>query len=164
MTQNRMPDSVRQVEQRAAGSPASKQVNGSPRPEPPASRPGMNLTRREAPKLFQFDARGVTVSGILRSCERIEINNDGKLKKPIQYGIYNERERQEYKILGTYDINCKLRWPEDKGRYVEITFVGENQSVVRNGRALREFDVQVDEVAPAKPSDSLEITDEDIPF
>jgi hypothetical protein len=171
MSQNRMPESVRNVEQRAAGSGFVQKPNGQqqqPARTAPQQQPTVRkMIVRKTPILVNFDAPGVTVSGILRSCERIEITIQGKPKKAIQYGIFNEKEGQEYRILGTYDINCKLLWPEDRGRYVEVTYVGENMSVVREGRALREFDVQVSmdtPIHPSKPTDNLEITDEDIPF
>jgi hypothetical protein len=172
MSQNRMPESVRNVEQRAAGSGFTPKPNGQHQQDTRSPLANVQvhprkMVARKAPILVNFDARGVTVAGILRSCERIEITIQGKPKKAIQYGIFNEKEGQEYRILGTYDINCKLLWPEDRGRYVEVTYVGENMSVVREGRALREFDVQVSMDNPihaSKPEDSLGITDEDIPF
>src|SRR5438874_3709484 len=49
-------------------------------------------------------------------------------------------------ILGTYDINAKL-FISDKGKYVQIAYIGDNEQVVKNGRAMMVFQVNVEEKA-----------------
>jgi hypothetical protein len=123
------------------------------------------LVERQAPTLVEFDKPGVVVSGILRNCERVRIKES---KLVIQYTIFDPVQKRFLKILGTWDINQKIHWPEDAGRFVRISYLRDNPNVgASKGNALREFKIEVDEVstpAPVHFSDGTEITDADIPF
>jgi hypothetical protein len=145
----------------------------APKPEPKAEsqkRPvtERRMVERKSPELVQFDGKGVFVSGVLKEIVQVEVKErnkqgelTGKVSKCIQYTFFNDEERKPYKILGTYDLNNKIS-RADVGLYCEITYIGENPDVGRNGNQMKEFKVQFEETGNF--SDGSPITDEDIPF
>ena len=138
-----------------------------PPPTPPASgKPQRKMIELKAPELFKFKASGDFVEGIFVSAEKVQVaqrdekGNVIRMSSAVEYVFANGHER--FQILGTYDINKKLG-PEYKGLWVQITFKRLNQDVVRNGNAMMEFLVEVEDKSGAF-SDGQQITDEDIPF
>jgi hypothetical protein len=127
------------------------------------------LVERKSPELVQFDAPGVVVCGVIKSIMTVDVaekdragNRTGKKSRCVQYTFYNDLEKKFYKILGTYDINNKIG-NDDIGLYCEISYIGENKDVGRNGNAMKEFHVLFEERS-VRFSDGTTITDEDIPF
>ena len=136
-----------------------------PRPsEPPApqmQRPpdlDQGWTRVTAPELHKWNKPGDSVYGRLLSIEKIEIER----KLVLQY-IVAPTNTHRVKFLGTYDLAQKLT-AAHRGMLVKVTYLGEDESVSRNGNAMKVFDVQVRKDPDAPDVDRGPITDEDIPF
>lgn len=125
------------------------------------------LTERKTPDLVQFDSRGVAATGYLVKMSAVDIQQKdgkggttGKTSRTIAY-ILRDDTGVSVKVHGTYDINQKLS-QSDLGKWVEIVYLGENQQAGRQGNAMKEFKVSVDE--SSKNSHGVIVTDEDIPF
>jgi hypothetical protein len=152
------------TERRMAGSGYAAPLPA--RTQPPAFRPVAsrgNFVERRAAKLFSFDGVGEFLEGRLADCDQVVIQ-DKKTKMPKkvwQFTIFNRAERQGYKILGTADLVSKLS-RDDVGSSVRITFIGVDNTVVKEGTPMKIFQVLIEE--RQRPQQSTEITDEDIPF
>jgi hypothetical protein len=126
----------------------------------PASPPAIESgwTRLEAPELFSFEKPGEQFAGVLTNITTIDL----KGKRIPQYLF--ARDSKVIKMLGTYDLVQKLT-RRYVGNMVRITYLGEDQSVSRNGNSMKVFDVQIkgtpSEQPPAAP---FIASDEDIPF
>lgn len=123
------------------------------------------MVERKAPILFSFDAPGAFIEGILFRIDRVNI----KGKDVTQY-TFDCADGEVRKILGTYDIDTKLR-PTDRGKFVQVAFARVSTTVGKNGNMMHEFQVLVDEgsraaapQAPAVNAHGVEITDADIGF
>lgn len=112
-----------------------------------------------APELQEWKTPGETIAGKLISAGPIDL----KGKRVIQY-ILAPDPSHRVKMLGTYDLMQKLT-SAHIGMQVRIKYLGEDDSVQRNGNSMKVFDVHVrrDPDAPAG-RDSGPISDEDIPF
>jgi hypothetical protein len=119
------------------------------------------MEERQEPKFVDFKAEGEIVTGILTAIERCEI----KGKPGIRFVVFNEEENQPYCFLATHQLNQKLR-PNDRGKYIEVTYIGTDSNVVRNGNAMRMFRVCVEKPQYLGEANAhgVTITDEDIPF
>jgi hypothetical protein len=122
-----------------------------------------NMKKRVLPDLVKFDAPGVTVSGVL-----VRMNlKKGDTKNYVEYILHNVDEDKIYRFNGSYEIDNQI-FRTDLHKSIEVTFVGEDKTVMRNGNALKKFEVWVDEGKPvARPSGGdpgWQATDEDIPF
>jgi len=107
-----------------------------------------------APAMYTFNAPGDSVAGVLIASDKVIVRG----KVVTQYLLRLEGSNKLAKILATFDLAQKLR-PEHIGRFVELTFVGENKEVKKGDNYLREFRVRVE-----KAQNNPEISDEDIPF
>jgi hypothetical protein len=110
------------------------------------------MEERKRPALFRFEQPNDVVSGTLMAVDQVTIE-----EKPVTQFIIRQPDGEFILINATWDVARKLH-ASDKGRFVEITFLGENKAVKKGENYLREFKVRVSKGAP------LEITDEDIPF
>jgi hypothetical protein len=116
------------------------------------------MQEREVPKQISWNAPGDVVAGVLIEVTTIE--KDGK--RIPRFVVHDPDEDRLYSFLGTYDISQKLM-PGDRGKYIEVSYVGENPDVSKAGNAMKVFRVAVSkEKAASVPS--LGITDADIPF
>ncbi len=127
------------------------------------------MVERKSPELVQFDSPGVFVSGVLRDVGIVDVrerdkqgNLTGKISKVAQITFFNEDEQRPYKILGTYDLNAKIS-RADVGKYCEVTYLGDDKDVGRNGNQMKKFKVEF-EADGKKFSDGSTITDDDLPF
>ena len=112
----------------------------------------MEMEERKRPALFRFEQPNDQVSGHLVAVDQVTIED-----KPVTQFIIRKMDGEFILINATWDVARKLH-VGDKGRFIEITFLGENKAVKKGDNFLREFRVRVSKAAP------LEITDEDIPF
>lgn len=110
-----------------------------------------------APELQKWDKIGTTISGKLLSIDKIEING----KMVPQYLIAPTGESR-LKFLGPYDLMQKLTRAH-VGMLTRIKYLGEDETVKKNGNAMKVFDVHV-RVDPDEQRHGGPITDEDIPF
>jgi hypothetical protein len=116
------------------------------------------LTERVV-KMQKWDAPGDYVEGILIGLKKVRT----KEKKVAVVFVVQDADGAFVKFFGTADINEKLS-PADLGCAVRIEYRGEDQSVIRNGNALKRFGVFAGRAKVADVGAGLEITDEDIPF
>lgn len=126
------------------------------RPDVAIRRDGRELEEVLAPEMFQFQTPGQSIAGTLLSIDTVTV----KGKAVTQYLLRLDDNRR-IQLLATYDLGRKLQ-PGHRGRFVEITYVGENKEVRKGDNYLREFRVRVEKRAPVQ--DNPEISDEDIPF
>jgi hypothetical protein len=115
------------------------------------------MEERKEPVLVKF-GQGELCEGILIGFEKVQI--DGK--EVIRYTVQPKDGGDLEMFHGVHQINKKLR-PTDLGKYIVVRCTGEDKSVVRNGNAMKTFDVLVSK-EKAKDADKLIITDADIPF
>lgn len=118
------------------------------------------MEEREEPTFVEFKAEGEFVSGVLTAIERCTI----KQKPGVRFVVWNEEEGKAYCFLATHQLLSKLR-ASDRGKYIEVTYIGKDQNVVRNGNAMSKFKVAVEKTVTGKPNaHGVVVTDEDIPF
>ena len=112
-----------------------------------------------SPEMFAFSAPGDCIAGTLLSMDRVIVKG-----KPIrQFIVRLEGSDKRVRFLATFDLAQKLQ-PEHVGRFIEVTFTGENREVKKGDNCLREFRVRVEKVQGVSVQNNPEITDEDIPF
>ena len=107
---------------------------------------GIVMETRAEPVLVQFSA-GDVVEGRLESIDRVLI----KGKPGVKYTVRNgELEVASGTIcflggfssfFGTYQLNAKLR-VQDRGHWVIITCVGQDERIKRGGNCMKLFKVQ----------------------
>lgn len=123
-----------------------------------------NYTRvKRTVEQVKFDA-GVTLAGKLVKLDRVQVGEDAK--KAVQYTVFDLESRTLKTFLGTHQINSVVM-PGDVGKLIEIVCTGEDKTVVRNGRAMKTFDVYVWEKNgenAVEREDGTVITDADVPF
>jgi hypothetical protein len=115
-----------------------------------------------APELFSFKNVADSIDGILLSIQKVTIT-DKETKKPkdvIEYTIEREDGRRA-KLLASADLAQKISMAH-RGAFVSITYTGTDSSVVKNGNAMRTFEVLV--AKREANAHGAEITDADIPF
>jgi hypothetical protein len=127
------------------------------------------MTERKAPILFSFDTPGAFLEGYLIRVDRVNVKG-----KPANQYTFECEDGEVRQILGTYDIDTKIRWPRDRDKFVAIAFASVRSDVgkvdQKSGKfnGMRVFQVLVDEgaqaSAQARPEHEHEITDADIPF
>lgn len=121
---------------------------------------GRTLVERPSPELFSFSTPGDFVKGVLSAIDRVEV----KGKPTIQFTVDDAAENKTYKILGTYDLNQKIK-KSDIGSFLQIVYKGENKEVKKGDNFLRMFGVAFEEKTHAATfTDGSQITDADIPF
>lgn len=121
---------------------------------------GKTLVEREAAELFKFETPGDFIKGILTGAEVITIRG----KRCFQYTIDDVKENRIVKILGTWDLNQKIR-PADVGSFLQIVFKGEDKNIKKGDNCMKMFAVAFEQKSKsAEFSDGSKITDEDIPF
>jgi hypothetical protein len=125
-----------------------------PRPKITTRHDGRELEEVLAPAMHTFNVPGDSIAGVLLSIDKVTVRG----KTVTQYLLRPDGSEKRVKLLATYDLAQKLR-PEQIGRFVELTFIGENKEVRKGNNCLREFRVLV-----AKAQNNPEINDEDIPF
>jgi hypothetical protein len=118
----------------------------------------IEMRLRTEPEFIQFKP-DQTVEGILVAMKKMQVTEEGtgRVSNTVKF-VVQDGDRV-YAFLGTYQLCEKLR-PADIGHAVRIRYMGENTSVGRNGKQMREFEVFV---SVAKVEDVF-ITDNDIPF
>lgn len=107
-----------------------------------------------APEMFTFAKPGEAIAGFLSSIDTVTVKG-----KPVTQYLLRMEDDRRVQILATYDLGRKIQRGHI-GRFVEITYIGENREVRKGDNYLREFRVRVEkanqQIGP--------ITDEDIPF
>jgi hypothetical protein len=104
------------------------------------------MERRTEPVLVQFSA-GDVVEGRLESIERAVIKGKPGVKYTVRNGELDmTRGTVRFvggfsSFFGTYQLNAKLRI-EDRGHWVIITCVGEDERIRRGGNCMKLFEVQ----------------------
>jgi hypothetical protein len=132
-----------------------------------ATRPDVALRRDshheleeiQAPEMFSFSAPGDCVAGILLSIDKVVVRG----KMVTQYLVRLENSDKRVRFLATFDLSQKLQL-KHVGRFIEVTFTGENKEVKKGDNYLREFRVRVAKVQDAAAHNNSVISDEDIPF
>jgi len=109
-----------------------------------------------SPAMHTFSSPGDSIAGVLFSIDKVVVRG----KTVTQYLLRLDGSDRRVKLLATYDLAQKLR-SEHVGRFVELTFVGENKEVRKGDNCLREFRVRVER---PRAQNNPEITDEDLPF
>jgi hypothetical protein len=119
----------------------------------------MAFTEIKAPEQLRFEKPGDCVEGVLLAITSHTV----KGKKTIQYTVVR-KDGSKVTFLATWDLLQKL----DRtmlGYPISVRFEKLHDSIERNGNRAKVFKVQVDwDAKPNAHADSLEITDEDIPF
>jgi hypothetical protein len=118
----------------------------------------------EEPKKFEFE-RGSILVGILTSAERVELRDDKGISKPaMRYTVLDHDSKKDVFFHGTAKLDSMIK-PYMVGRFMSITCTGEDSNVVRNGRAMKTFEIQHSrQTAPGYTSAGTAVTDDDIPF
>jgi hypothetical protein len=114
----------------------------------------VTMIPRVEPTFIQFKP-GDLLEGVLVNIQKQDVNGKSTLKFTV------ERGDERFAFLGTRQLNEGLR-PTDLGHAVQIRYIGENTSVVRNGNAMRVFEIAVSR-EKIQVGDLL-ITDDDIGF
>jgi hypothetical protein len=119
----------------------------------------MAFTEVRAPEQFRFDKPGDSVEGVLLATTSHTV----KGKKTIQYTVVR-KEGNKVTFLATWDLLQKID-RKMLGYPISVKFEKHHDSIERNGNRAKVFTVLVDwDAKPAAHVDSLEITDEDVPF
>jgi len=137
----------------------------------------MEMRERKEPKFVTF-ADGEVVEGVLTTIEAIKIKDkiDGQERRVTRYtvlcgNVVGDRfspDGESESFLGTHRINTALTMA-DRGKYVRIRCEGSDPNVGKGGNQMKLFKIEVSSEtylqfqAPEK-TDSLEITNDDIPF
>jgi hypothetical protein len=131
------------------------------RPVDPAASASFNMRERKEPTFVKF-TEGEVVEGILVNVEQVEVGEPRK--KAMRYTVEDMDSHDLSSFLGCYQIDTKLR-VTDIGHVIHVRFEGDDNSVTRNGRAMKKFQVSVSEkrVNP-KLADGTFISDDDIGF
>jgi hypothetical protein len=92
------------------------------------------LVERVGPEIFRFDKPGNSIRGVLSEIDFVEISG----RPTIRYLILDPTEKRPWSVLGTVDLNRKIR-QSDVGRFLEIHFDG--LEVVEGKRPIKRFRV-----------------------
>lgn len=113
--------------------------------------------RQSAPELIAWERPGQEIAGVLVGMAHVEVNR----KQVLQYTLALDEKR--FKLLATYDLTQKLG-KQHLGHAVRIKYLGDDQTISRNGNAMKVFDVLIKQEKEAGAIAGGPITDEDIPF
>lgn len=108
------------------------------------------------PVMVQFANVGQKVEGILLAVEKVNV----KGKPTIQY-LCEGPEAEVFSFLTTYDLSRKIG-RKHVGHFLCVHYMGVDPSVKTQGDPLRRFKVMVSK--QKEIANTLEITDDDIPF
>lgn len=111
---------------------------------------------REAPQQLKFEQKGDTFVGILRAVQTILVQG----KEVIKY-LFEDGGKQ-FECLATFDLARKIM-SADRGRIVRIELIGFDESMGRDGNAMRVFSVKFKK-GSAQQTNEWSPTDSDIPF
>jgi hypothetical protein len=118
-----------------------------------------DYTEVKEPKMVQFTTEGQDVEGILLAIQKVTVKD----KSTVQFLLKTD-DGALATFLATYDLLRKIR-REHIGYAIIVKYEGEDREVKTQGLPLRRFKVLVSRDRElAVKSDSLQITDEDIPF
>lgn len=95
----------------------------------------IEMVEREEPRFVRFEV-GDVVEGILVEIRRLRVQG----KPAVRYTV--DDDGQLCSFLGTYQINEKLRVTDIQKR-IHIRYEGEDTSVMRAGRRMRNFRIFV---------------------
>lgn len=126
----------------------------------------ISMRKVKLPEQIKF-VSGEVREGVLEGIVKVRLESGGITSRYVMRSL-NGRDR--FQFLGTYMLNQMLS-PDMVGHYLEITCVGEDANVQRNGRKMMVFEVACSEhpVMPVgnvgqKLEDGTYITDADVPF
>ena len=127
----------------------------------------ISMKRVEPPQQVKFTV-GDVVCGELLGVEKIRLRDRGIAAR---YLMRDMETGKKFQFLGTTQIDQMLS-PEDIGYYLEISYLGEDVTVERNGRRMRVFEIAKSEfpvnlraaAGQHQLEDGTYITDQDIPF
>jgi hypothetical protein len=119
----------------------------------------MPFTEVKAPEQLRFEKPGDCVEGVLLAITSHVV----KGKKTVQYTVAR-KDGNKVTFLATWDLAQKI----DRtmlGYPILVKFEKLHESIEKNGNRARVFAVLIDwDAKPTAHVDSLEITDEDVPF
>jgi len=119
----------------------------------------MSFTEVKAPEQLRFEKPGDHVEGVLLAITSHTV----KGKKTIQYTAVR-KDGNKVTFLATWDLLQKID-RKMLGYPISVKFDKLHDSIEKNGNRAKVFTVLVDwDVKPTAHVDSLEITDEDVPF
>lgn len=118
----------------------------------------VEMEERTGPEMIRFKT-GDQIEGVLLGKERITVES----KPVVRYTVKRLSDAKLFSFLGTADIVTKLR-DGDEGHLISVRCDGENTMVKRGDNCMKVFTVMVSKKPFGEIKDSLEITDEDIPF
>lgn len=119
----------------------------------------MSFTEVKAPEQLRFEKPGDHVEGVLLAITSHTV----KGKKTIQYTAVR-KDGNKVTFLATWDLLQKID-RKMLGYPISVKFEKHHDSIERNGNRAKVFTVLVDwDAKPTAHVDSLEITDEDVPF
>jgi hypothetical protein len=133
-----------------------------------------DMKERKEPKFITFND-GDIVEGVLQAIQAIEMKDkqSGQLRKVTRFVLLEGDtvdgrfvpSGESVCFLGTYQLNTALLM-SDRGHFVSVRCEGNDSTVTKSGNAMKRFRVWVSAqtVIGKKATDSLEITDDDIPF
>jgi hypothetical protein len=101
----------------------------------------LGMTEVKEATLVKFDKPGVTVEGVLRAIDVIEVNDpDTKLKNRCTRYTVEEEPGVEVVFLGMTDLDRQIK-PSMVNRVLYVKYEGTDQNIVRNGNAMKRFKV-----------------------
>lgn len=114
----------------------------------------------KAPEMFQFTQDNPRLEGVFLGLSRITV----KGKETTQY-MLQDSDGSRFTFLATYDLARKIQ-PGHVGRWLSVTYEGEDSEIKTQGSPIRRFRVLVSkEKEPEfRNVHGLNTTDEDIPF
>jgi hypothetical protein len=119
----------------------------------------MGFTEVKAPEQLRFEKAGDRVEGVLLAITSHTV----KGKKTIQYTVAR-KDGTKVTFLATWDLLQKID-RKMLGYPIAVKFEKHHDSIERNGNRAKVFTVMVDwDAKPTAHANSLEITDEDVPF
>lgn len=131
------------------------------------------MKERREPKFIEFKSDGQVVEGVLVGIDRPEVGGK-KVARFVLADVDFDGDRviptgDRSCFLGTADLAAKIN-VQDLGFYLRVRYEGLDQSVVRNGNAMKRFKISLSEKPvfgvkqTQSEADSTFITDADIPF
>lgn len=127
----------------------------------------VEMRRVEPPQQIKFEKKGEVFAGALLSIEKVRLQDGGIV---CRYLLRDMRTGKRWQFIGTRYLDQSINI-DDLGYYLEIAYVGDDTTVVRNGRAMKMFEVArsshpvIPSAVTGQPtSDGTYVSDSDIPF
>lgn len=99
----------------------------------------VKMNERKEPAFVSFQTKGDKYEGKLLAVEKIKVQNGFAKRYTLE-----QRDGQRIAFLGTAKIDALLSL-DDVEHLIFVAYSGDNQAVVRDGKAMKEFVVHVSE-------------------